>query len=237
MIVSTHNFLKLGMAAVALILLSACVADRGDKRIYQPMEKIATPYESGGIFKAGINEHPLFEERRPRNIGDGLIMVVAEDESVKKKAGKAKSEGDEKGASKDKEKSKDSNDNKDRSEETAGKDTRDKRREREDQNLLNISSDVLVGKVYMTVVDVLENGNLLVTGGKQVIVDDESKSLRITGVVDPNNITAGNMIQSTQVSEVGIQVDNLRIYADGSTSRVNEGNSVFGNFFQSVRSR
>lgn len=226
------NFFKLGVLAIALSFLSACVADHRDRNI-RPSEKAAMPYDSGAIFKSGFNERPLYEERRARNIGDGLIMNVVDiSPAAKKPAGKDKSSADKK-AGKD---SKDSADSSDSSESDSGSDKK-RKRERDEPDLSNIASDALVGPVTMTVVDILENGNLLITGGRQVKVDDEDKYLRVTGVVDPANIVGGNTVQSTQVSEVRIQVDNVRVRADGSTSNVNEGNSVFGNYFQSVRPR
>lgn len=203
-----------------MLLLSACVADRND-RGNQANDRNGLPYESGAIFKSGINERPLFEARRARNIGDGIIMTVVDATPVKKADSKEKKEG------------------KDR-DESDEEDSRRDRRSRDDgeePDLTNVGSDVLLGPVTMTVVDILESGNMLITGGRQVLVDGENKYIRVTGIVDPINLVGGNTIQSTQVAEVRIQIDNVRVRADGSTSRINEGNSVFGNYFQSVRPR
>lgn len=203
-----------------MLLLPACVADHSDRR-NQPNERSGLPYESGAIFKSGINERPLFEEKRARNIGDGLIMTVVDASPAKKAESKDKKDGKDKA-------------------ENADEDSRRDRRSRDDgeePDLTNIASDSLLGPVTMTVVDILVNGNMLITGGRQVLVDGENKYLRVTGVVDPVNIVGGNTIQSTQVAEVRINIDNVRVRADGTTSSVNEGNSVFGNYFQSVRPR
>jgi flagellar L-ring protein precursor FlgH len=218
-------FKKLCLMVAALFILTACVADRSDRKM-QGIEKSALPYESGAIFKSGFNERPLYEERRARNVGDGMIMNVVDATPVKKPAGKDKN-GTDKNAGKG-------------SADTAESDARKERRSRvdgEEPDLTNISSDTLMGPVTMTVIEVFDNGNMLITGGRQVVVDEENKYLRVTGVVDPINIVAGNTIQSTQVSEVHIQIDNVRVRADGTTSSVNEGNSIFGNYFQSVRPR
>ena len=199
-----------------LLLLSACVADHSDRRL-QTNARIAVPYESGSIFKAGLNERPLFEERRARNIGDGIIMNVVEVAPGKKPDAKDKNAD---------------------SANADGESRRDRRRSEEDGgDLTNITSEALQGPVAMTVIDVLDNGDSLVTGGRQVTVDEEDEYLRVTGVVDPANLVGGNTIQSTQVSEVKIQIDHVRVRADGTSSNVNEGNSVFGNYFQSVRPR
>ena len=214
------NFKTILVLLTIMLLLSACVADHSDRR-NQPNERSALPYESGAIFKSGINERPLFEERRARNIGDGIIMTVVDASPIKKADSKDKKDGKDKAENDDEESRRD----------------RRSRDDGEEPDLTNIGSDVLLGPVTMTVIDILENGNMLITGGRQVLVDGENKYVRVTGIVDPVNLVGGNTIQSTQVAEVRIQIDNVRVRADGSTSRINEGNSVFGNYFQSVRPR
>ena len=213
---------RIFLLLVAVLTLSACVADRADRRS-QLNEKMAVPYDSGAIFKTGINERPLYEERRARNIGDGLIVNVVDAMAATKKT-----------ASKDKSADKSSGDSAD-----SGSDSQRRRSSDEEDggDLTNIASDALLGPVQMTVIDILDNGNLLVSGGRQVKVNEEDKYLRITGVVDPANLVGGNTLQSTQLSAAHIQIDNVRVRADGTTSSVNEGNSVFGNFFQSASPR
>ncbi|HQS57082.1 MAG: hypothetical protein B7Y56_01065 [Gallionellales bacterium 35-53-114] len=201
-----YNFLKLGMLILALVFFSGCVADRGDRRLVKPLEKMLPPYDNGTIYQAGFNERPLYEEKRARNVGDGLTMTIAAIPPAKKPE---KKEGEE-------------------------EDSRRDRRKERDEELSNIASDALVGNLSMIVMEVLGNGHLFVAGGKQVTVDDEDKYVRITGVVDPNNLTGGNMVSSTLVSDVRIQVDDLRIFSDGTATSYSEGQSTFGNNFQSM---
>lgn len=202
-----------------LLVLSACVA-KGDRKLVKPLEKMAAPYDNGSIFKVGFNERPLYEERRARNVGDGLIMTVPSVADAAKKDEK-KDEGKDKTA-----------DNGDSSDDSR---SQDRRRRGEEDDLSNIASEALVGKVPMTVINVLDNGYLYVAGGKQVTVGDQDKYVRITGVVDPANITGGNLVQSTTLSEVSIQIDDLRIRSDGTATNFTEGQSTFGNYFQSIR--
>ena len=193
-----------------IAILSGCVAD-DNKKVVVPRGKAMAIYDNGSIFKPGFNERPLYEERRARNVGDGLIMNVAEvAKSPKKNENNA--EGDSSGGSRER-----------------------VRRDETDADLSNIDSNVLAGNINLTVLEVLDNGNLYVTGGKQVIVDHEYKYVRISGVVDPANIVGGNVIQSTQVSEVNIQVDDVRIRADRTAVRVSEGQNVLGGLFQSMK--
>jgi flagellar L-ring protein precursor FlgH len=208
------KYFKYAVVLMVMIMLSACVAGNNAKRLVTPLEKMSSIYDSGTIFKPGFNERPLFEERRARNVGDGLIMNVAD--APKKK---------------EVEKSVDKNADPDIAARKAERD----RRSKEEQELINIANDALAGKITMTVIEVLDNGNLFVTGGRQVVVNEEDKYVRITGVVDPNNITGGNIIQSTQVSEVNIQVDDVHIRPDRTATRFSEGQSVFNGLFQSMR--
>ena len=210
-----HKFLQSALILFAMALLSACVAENNAKKLVAPMEKMASIYDNGTIFKPGFNERPLFEERRARNVGDGLIMNVAE--IPKKKV-----------ADKVVDKNADP--------EVEARNAERERRRREAEELINIANDALVGNITMTVMEVLENGNLFVAGGRQVVVDGQDKYINVTGVVDPNNITGGNVVQSTQLSEVRIQVDDVRIRPDRTATRFSEGQSVFNGLFQSMRS-
>jgi flagellar L-ring protein precursor FlgH len=210
-----RKFLQQVFILLAMLLLSACVADNNAKKLVAPMEKMASIYDNGTIFKPGFNERPLFEERRARNVGDGLIMNVAEvpKKKVADKVVDPKADP-----------------------EVEARNAERERRRREAEELINIANDALVGNVTMTVMEVLENGNLFVAGGRQVVVDGQDKYINVTGVVDPNNITNGNIVQSTQVSEVRIQVDDVRIRPDRTATRFSEGQSVFNGLFQSMRS-
>ncbi len=204
-----NNYLKFYTGMTLLISLNACVMDQSDKQIVKHMEKMAAPYDTGTIFKAGFNDRPLFEERRVRNVGDALIMTIAAAPALVKKP---KVEDEDAGES--------------------GK--RKSRRER-DEELSHIAKEVLVGDIAMIVMEVLDNGHLLVAGSKQVIVNEEDKNVRITGVVDPNNISGGNTVQSTLVFDVRIQVDDVRVYADRTGTSFSEGQYTFGSNFKSLR--
>jgi flagellar L-ring protein FlgH len=208
------NLFKLGITLAAVFILSACVADRNDKRLVNPMEKMSSIYDNGSIFKPGFNERPLFEEKRARNVGDGLIMNIAEIPAAKKPDKKEKKED---------------------AESTDGEERQRTRKDTVDEDLSNVASDALVGTITLTVMEVMDNGHLFVAGGKQVSAAEGDKYVRITGIVDPNNITGGNIVQSTQVSEVRLQLDDVRIYADRTATRVSEGQSIFGGLFQSMR--
>lgn len=61
------------------------------------------------------------------------------------------------------------------------------------------------GTVTVTVVDVYPNGNLLVSGEKQIAMSQGTEFIRFSGVVDPKNIDRLNRVLSTQVADARIE--------------------------------
>lgn len=56
-----------------------------------------------------------------------------------------------------------------------------------------------------SVVEVLGNGHLLVAGEKQININGEVSFLRLSGVVNPADIKAGNSVASTKLAEARIE--------------------------------
>ena len=61
----------------------------------------------------------------------------------------------------------------------------------------NAGDNTFLGTVTVTVVEVLTNGNLLVSGEKQVAINQANEYIRFSGVVNPYTITGSNTVQST----------------------------------------
>lgn len=61
------------------------------------------------------------------------------------------------------------------------------------------------GSVAVTVIEVLPNGNLLVSGEKQIGMDKGAEFIRISGVVAPIAIQPGNTIPSTQLADARVE--------------------------------
>jgi flagellar L-ring protein precursor FlgH len=57
----------------------------------------------------------------------------------------------------------------------------------------------------VTVIEVLPNGNLLVSGEKQIGLKEGEEFVRFSGVVNPITITASNTVTSTQVADARIE--------------------------------
>ncbi len=53
----------------------------------------------------------------------------------------------------------------------------------------------------VTVIEVLENGNLLVSGEKQVTINQGTEFIRFSGVINPAYILPNNSVSSTRVAD------------------------------------
>jgi flagellar L-ring protein precursor FlgH len=84
----------------------------------------------------------------------------------------------------------------------------------------------------VTVIDVLANGNLLVSGEKQVALNNSDEFIRFSGVVNPATITGANSVQSTQVADARIEYKS----AGAMNEIINDAQSLglLGRFFMSV---
>ena len=69
----------------------------------------------------------------------------------------------------------------------------------------NQGSDVRAS-IAVIVVDVQPNGNLVVAGTRSVTVNDETRTLRVSGIVRQLDITSGNTVGSAQVADARISI-------------------------------
>jgi len=67
------------------------------------------------------------------------------------------------------------------------------------------NSNNFSGSITVTVIEVLPNGNLMVSGEKQVAINQRTEFIRLSGVVNPVNITAANTVNSTQLADARIE--------------------------------
>lgn len=66
------------------------------------------------------------------------------------------------------------------------------------------SNRVLTDSIQVTVVDILPNGNLVVEGIRRRTVSTETRWMRVSGVVRPNDIGTANTVSSQNVAEFNI---------------------------------
>ncbi len=67
------------------------------------------------------------------------------------------------------------------------------------------NTNEFTGTITATVVEVLPNGHLIISGEKQIGVNDNVDVLRFSGQVDPRSLQAGNTVASSQIANVRLQ--------------------------------
>lgn len=194
--------MKTTLAVMAVAALSGCVTTTPPTAIHQPMSvrpepRLAVAPANGAIYNVA-NARPLFEDRRARYVGDTLVINIAEKTQASKKSD-TKAERSH---------------TVDLSVPTiAGmpfKGVQGTALAAENSNKFggkgeNSSSNDFTGTLTVTVIEVFPNGNLLVSGEKQIGLKEGEEFVRFSGVVNPNNITASNTVQSTQVADARME--------------------------------
>lgn len=72
-------------------------------------------------------------------------------------------------------------------------------------NQNDTNSNTVTGSITVTVIEVLPNGNLVVSGEKLISVNQGTEFVRLSGVVNPINISGGNTVNSTQVADAKVE--------------------------------
>ncbi|HTT10218.1 MAG TPA: flagellar basal body L-ring protein FlgH [Burkholderiaceae bacterium] len=186
------------LAVVAAALLAACAAPRHEipmsgPTTARPPEIPPTVVPTGGIFQATAYR-PLFEDRKPRYVGDILTVQLNEKLNASQTANssterKTDFSVDLPGASG-----------------VLGKSVKPFSAAASSNNTFDgkggtTSSNLFTGTITVTVIDVLANGNLHIVGEKQIGIRANSEVLKFSGVVNPDQIQPGNVVSSTQVAD------------------------------------
>ena len=69
----------------------------------------------------------------------------------------------------------------------------------------------------VTVVEVLENGNLLVSGEKQVTINQGTEFIRFSGVINPAYILPNNSVSSTRVADARLEYRSTGYVSEAQT--------------------
>jgi flagellar L-ring protein precursor FlgH len=175
---------------------------------------------SGAIYSAS-SHRALFEDRRARFIGDILTINIVENTSAKKATSSAGSKAgsissnveiplglpialNKEGISISADSAVDYDDSADEE-----------------------ASNNFSGNITVTVTEVLGNGNLSVSGEKQVALDKGTEFVRFSGVVNPDDITLGNLVSSTKIADARME------YRTNSTMDASQVVSILARFFLS----
>ncbi|PRY64606.1 flagellar L-ring protein precursor FlgH [Vreelandella songnenensis] len=194
---------RLGVIAVLFfILVAAGCAQIPRASVVGEQEQIdivdrPPPVPNGSIYQARRGYQPLFEDRRPRAMGDILTIVLDEQVSASKNA---RSNANRTGSS--------------TLELAQLPDVLDA--------LAEYGFDVsgasdfaggggaqannsFTGTITVSVLEVMNNGNLRVRGEKQIAINQGTEFIRFSGVVNPRTITTQNTVPSTQVADARIE--------------------------------
>lgn len=211
---------------IALLVVAGCTPSTNIREPMTARPPVQKPVvkNNGAIFQAGLNERPLFEDVRARNVGDTLTITLVESTSATQK-------------------------NADNSTHTGSlaantpsltlnattkplvkgigiaSDTASKSATSSDSS----GSNVLTGTITVTVIEVLPNGNLVVSGEKQIAINQVEEYVRLSGVVRPTDIASGNTVQSTKVADARIEYKGANRNFDNASLM-----SMLGRFFLSV---
>src|SRR5476651_2144415 len=197
------------LTTVALMLLLTGCAYIPHKPLVDGVTT-ATPAQAtmttanGSVFQTGqamsYGYQPMFEDRRPRNIGDTLTIVLQENVSASKSSSANASRN---GSSK------------------FGAAVTPRYLEglfgnaRADMDMSGdntfggkggaAANNTFSGTLTVTVNEVLANGNLRVVGEKQIEINQGTEFIRFSGVVNPRTISGSNTVVSTQVADARIE--------------------------------
>ena len=183
-------------------LLSGCVTTTPSTAVHQPMtirpEARPVPAPAHGSIYNIATARPLFEDRRARLVGDTVTINITEKTAAAKK----------------------SDTKADRSYDASlgiptvsglplkslqGTTLAANSSTAFEGSGENTSSNNFIGTLTVTVIEVYPNGNLLVSGEKQIGLKEGEEFVRFSGVVNPMTITAANTVQSTQVADARIE--------------------------------
>ncbi len=191
------------LAAFGIALLASGCETVPETITYQPptppvAQVVQAPASNGAIFQGGSGYQPLFEDRRARRVGDVITIAISERTSAGKSAATSASKSS--------------------SVESsiptlfglgAGILGKASVQAEADSSFSDkgsaSSSNTFSGTITTTVVDVLPNGNLVVSGEKQVALDKGVEYVRFSGVVSPDTILAGNVVPSTKVADARVE--------------------------------
>lgn len=196
------------LPAALLLSLAGCMYQPPQPIVYQPMglppqPAPLQPGNAGAIYQASVTPvaagfRGMFEDRRARQVGDTLTILISEKTTANKKntgnVGRTGSLGmsvpqlfgfntnviNDLGVS-----ANSSN--------------------KFDSSAANGSANDFSGTIAVSVIGVQPNGNLLVSGEKQIAIGQGNEFVRFSGIVNPANVTAANTVLSTQVADARME--------------------------------
>jgi len=165
-----------------------------------PPPPLPAAVANGAIYQpTAYGNYPLFEDRRPRNVGDIVTVIIQEKTNAAKNVQTSTERKGSAGLGVELAPAILPTDlgakqNFDISGNNAAEGKGSTR-----------ADNTFSGTLTTTVVGVLANGNLQIAGDKQIAINRGSEHIRFSGVVDPRSITGSNTVSSTQVADARIE--------------------------------
>ncbi|WP_334190293.1 flagellar basal body L-ring protein FlgH [Noviherbaspirillum sp.] len=166
-------------------------------RAAQPAHAAMNAPANGAIFQSA-SYRPMFEDRRARHVGDILTIAITERTSAGKSAANSGSKAGSVSASVSRLFGVPASTLADLG--AAGASSN-----KFEEKGASSSANNFSGTITVTVIDVLPNGHLMVSGEKQIAFDKGVEYVRLSGVVNPDTVAAGNVVPSTQVADARIE--------------------------------
>jgi flagellar L-ring protein precursor FlgH len=177
-------------------------------------DSAASPPSDGSLWQDGAPLVCLFSDQKARTVGDIVTIKISESSAATNKASTATDRSSSLSASVD-------------------AFFNAEKRFPADQPFFNPFSKVAGGvesefqgtgttrrsgdlDAYITalVTQVLPNGNLMVTGSREVLINNENQIIQLTGVVRPRDINAKNQVLSTYIADARISYSGSGVVND-----------------------
>ncbi|MEI7611323.1 MAG: flagellar basal body L-ring protein FlgH [Betaproteobacteria bacterium] len=170
--------------------------------VHQPMSARPAPRpdsfaSTGSIYQAGVSR-TLFEDRRARYVGDTMTIAIAEANTASSKSDTKASKASSISASVPTISGLPGKSFQGMGLSGTGSSSLDGKGE-------TAANNVFTGNIAVTVIEVLPNGNLLVSGEKQVAIGSNTEYIRLSGIVNPYFISSANTISSANVADARIE--------------------------------
>jgi flagellar L-ring protein FlgH len=192
---------KVWLSGLIVLLLNGCAqlprSSVVGEQEQMPIPEAPPSRPNGAIFQSHRGYQPLFEDRRPRMAGEILTIVLDEQVSASKTSA--------------------SNANRGGSASLGLTELPDALATLAEYGFdLSGNNDFsggggsqannsFTGTITVSVLEVMNNGNLRVRGEKQIAINQGIEFIRFSGVVNPRTITGQNTVVSTQVADARIE--------------------------------
>ena len=75
-------------------------------------------------------------------------------------------------------------------------------------------SGSLSAEITVQVAEVLENGNLKIEGNKTVVINDEEQEMKLSGIIQPEDVDLDNTVTSTNVANLDVEYKGRGVIGD-----------------------